>query len=83
MQMSEQDNYFHNQIETRANSARAGLSTTARIRCPACADKRKKENDRSMAVTFFTDRLVYMCHHCDELAILHQLLLIGWSRRGR
>ena len=66
MQMSEQDNYFHNQITTRANSARAGLSTTARIRCPACADKRKKENDRSMAVTFFTDRLVYKCHHCDE-----------------
>ena len=71
MQMSEQDNYIHDQIEVRANSARSGYSTTARIKCPACSDLRKKDGERSMAVTFFNDRLVYKCHHCDEKGVIH------------
>ena len=71
MQMSEQDNYIHDQIEVRANSARSGYSTTARIKCPACSDLRKKDGERSMAVTFFSDRLVYKCHHCDEKGVIH------------
>jgi len=69
-QMPQQDNYFHDQIQVRANSARAGYSTTARIKCPICSDHRKNKHDRSMAVTFFSDRLVYLCHHCEEKGVI-------------
>lgn len=37
---------------------------TTRIRCPECADQRKKHNERTMGVTVEEDRVIYQCFHC-------------------
>ena len=37
---------------------------TSRIRCPLCADSRKKSDIKTMGVTVETDRVVYQCFHC-------------------
>lgn len=37
---------------------------STRIRCPMCADERKKSDKKDMGVTVEPDRVVYQCFHC-------------------
>ena len=37
---------------------------TTRIRCPVCADSRRKTHERTMGVMVEEDRVVYQCFHC-------------------
>ena len=37
---------------------------TTRIRCPVCADSRRKTHEKTMGVTVEEDRVVYQCFHC-------------------
>jgi DNA-directed RNA polymerase subunit RPC12/RpoP len=37
---------------------------TTRIRCPVCADDRKKSHLKSMGISVEDNRVVYQCFHC-------------------
>ena len=37
---------------------------TTRIRCPVCADSRRKTYEKTMGVTVEEDRVIYQCFHC-------------------
>lgn len=37
---------------------------STRIRCPVCADSRRKSHEKTMGVTVEPDRVVYQCFHC-------------------
>jgi len=39
-------------------------SNNSRIRCPVCAEDRKKSHIKSMGITVENDRVVYQCFHC-------------------
>ena len=40
------------------------ITETGRYICPVCSKTRKKQNERTLQVTFKTDGVVFHCHHC-------------------
>lgn len=55
----------------------ASSSSQGRVRCPACADDRKKSHLKTLSVDIDGERAVYKCHHCDASGSVP--LSNGWS----
>ena len=60
------NNSLHQQILAVANRDKSSNQINVRIVCPVCSHTRKKKNERTMSVSFLSDKTVYKCHHCGE-----------------
>lgn len=45
---------------------------SSRIRCPICADDRKKSYEKTMGITVEADRVVYQCFHCGAAGAIRK-----------
>jgi twinkle protein len=55
---------------TPAERMVAEVRQTSRIRCPQCADERKKNNP-TLSITVEPDKTLYQCHHCNWHGAIH------------
>lgn len=53
-------------MEKELREVLESMTSSERIRCPVCADSRKKSDEKTMGVTVEADRVLYKCFHCDE-----------------
>lgn len=51
--------------EIKAMAQVNGLGDS-RCVCPFCSGDRKKKNMKDLSITVSEDKVVYMCHHCEE-----------------